>query len=209
MNSSVPTWSPAFSTTRARWGVFDQGDPRRSEELLARAIPKLERTGSPLALLARYLKTYTGYRREATYLEIARTEVETLLADFDPNRFPSLAGRAYCRLGITVANLAGEQRSQAGLKYFHEGRELLSRTSGEDLAGIGDMLLAEEYGDVGDAERAWRHRVRALRTLTYSGDPVPSETVGTPGAAPLEHRTCGAPAPLGGADDPEGHDWGR
>ena len=184
--SAAPASLHGITAYLAGLEAFESGRYAQADRALRRASEVLGRRLPPLAWLARYLQIYSatrgGHQRVASvsadggcapaetggldFIRQASRDLETLLAQVDEARFPSLAGRVRWRLGVTLG-IVGE--SARAIAQLQAGTEQMARSSGDELEAIGHMLLAEEHGDIGDRRRAWQARSRALAGLAYGG----------------------------------------
>jgi CHAT domain-containing protein len=144
--------------------AFYAGDLGLAEQRLATAAAGLRELASPLRRWAEYFLVYATFHRS---IPVSLAALRGQLTPPVERRYPSLAGRLNWRVGVAEASLG---HNQVAREHYLRGQDLLTVGAGPEEAAFADALLAEAFDLIGDAERAWRHRLHLLRVVAYSGD---------------------------------------
>lgn len=134
-----------------------EGDYETAAATLRAAAAALAELGSPGSLLAgAFLARAVYYADVAASEAVARRTLEAV----DPERYPHLAGQLHWRLGVALGTSG---RNTEAIRHYLLGRDLMDRGLGSADATFVDVLLANEYRELGDFRSAWTHRIRAAR----------------------------------------------
>jgi len=159
------TCEAAYRSYASGVAGFLAGEGERAEAELQRSVLLLRECGNePLRHWAEYYEVYSRFYAD---LPAAIEELERQSGDLPAENFPSLSGRLEWRLGTGYGNLGD---STMALEHYERGTELMLASSGEYGAAFGDILIAEALGELGEVERAWRHRLEAFEVLYRKGE---------------------------------------
>lgn len=136
-----------------------------AEALLVEAEEGFRNTASPMVSEATFYRAICIYYRDAAG---SRHWFEGPLEDPLAGRYPGLRGRAAWMLGVT--DLV-QGRLEAAIQRFRQMRTYWQQAAGGAQAGMADIELASVYDRRGEAERAWRHRLRGFAALTTTDSP--------------------------------------
>lgn len=116
--------------------------------------------GSPIASWASlYLGACRYYSGD---FAAALSDFMALLKTLEGQPVPSLRGRVYWSIGLTLAVMGRTAESQA---YYFRARELFRRLGEKENTAFLNFLCAENFEDLGQAEQAWSLRYAALSSL--------------------------------------------
>lgn len=143
------------------------------------AVASLEKASSAFArvpihvpgdknALHRWVDYYYTYANFFDDIQRAYNSLDEQITPEVEKRYPSLAGKLHWRRGVAAGLLLYSQEAR---NHFIRGQQLLERGSGLRSAAFGHNLIAEEYDDIGDNARAWRHRMAFFKETVAAGEP--------------------------------------
>lgn len=139
--------------------AFWANRPTDAEPILHRAVAALERTGSPLALMARYYEANTifGQARREHACEMLDQVLAATPADYP-------ACRAHVLSQIGACHFARASWGES-MRTFEESAAIFERLGEAGNAGAVHRVISIIYDQHDDRERAWTHRMVALRGM--------------------------------------------
>ncbi len=131
-----------------------------SSATLAKALPVLQSTNSPLALWARYFVALDWSQQGRVQDSLA--ELDRIGAAVEPRDYTALAGTVRNRRG-TILGRQGNQEGaiherQAAIRFF-------DRAADVDQVAVMHSVLAETYRYLGDLDAAWIHHGESLARM--------------------------------------------
>ncbi len=139
--------------------IFWDNRPTEAEPVLNRAASALARAGSPLALMARFYAANTVFVQSRR--EDARHLLEEVLAA-TPDEYPACRAHVLSQIGACHFARTAWGDSMTALEASAAIFERLGEASN---AGAVHRLISIIYDQNGDRERAWTHRMIALRGI--------------------------------------------
>lgn len=130
---------------------------------LARALPILQSSGSPLELWARYFRVLEWSQRGL--LADCLLELDRLQAPADQQGFSVLSGTIRNRRG-QIFNRQGNQ--EGAIRERLEAIPFFERAADRDQIAVMHSMVAEAYRYLGDMRAAWTHHGESLNRLALS-----------------------------------------
>lgn len=140
--------------------TYRDNRPTEAEPILNRAAAALDRTGSPLTLMARFYAANTVFDQEGRREEAREMLGKTLAAT--PADYP--ACRAHVLSQIGACHFARTSWGDA-MRVFEESAAIFERLGEASNAGALHRVVSIIYDQNDDRERAWTHRMLALRNI--------------------------------------------
>ena len=144
-------------------GLALGGDCSKAMPEFERAQKRLAAESSPLAWAARYRELACLYRSNA---QAAEEPLAELAFKLEGRPYPTLLAGVMAMRGVCA--MATGRHSQA-ITFYERSVQLLTRIGDADVARSYGMM-DEAYRFLGDRERAWQFRLRALRGASAAGD---------------------------------------
>src|ERR1043166_4518514 len=158
-----PLLAQAHVRFRDAQRAYQKGRVAEAERQFDAVARDFARSGSPLALVARYFGANTAF--DQGRLVEARQTLEALL----PSRPEFSAHRAQVQWQLGLAYASAGRWGEA-IRTLDESMATFDLLGERKYGTAVRELLAEVYDRIGDPHTAWRHRVIALQELGHTED---------------------------------------